>query len=266
MPAIQLFLFKLKYFPTVWAVKIKSASAAYKCLVSPPRESPPSALGPGRRARPPPAPSWNPPAAEGALRGRPGPARPPDRRRGPPWGPERGSLRGAAGGPDPLRLRLPPPLRPRGVAVSLQIGLLEPCPRELCLRWVPSQSGSLHEACRGRWFQFHAEKVSAPPPSGFLFFSFFFSFYSFLPPFLLFPSFLPPASLLSSLSPFSFFACMPGSLKWGDANPGVATHGPLLWRGTEKCSPSLSGCTSLPFLMPGSGNSCCEQNDRLGGV
>lgn len=52
MPAIQLFLFKLKYFPTVWAVKIKSASAAYKCLVSPPRESPPSALGPGRSAHP----------------------------------------------------------------------------------------------------------------------------------------------------------------------------------------------------------------------
>ena len=52
MPAIQLFLFKLKYFPTVWAVKIKSASAACKCLVSPPRESPPSALGPGRSARP----------------------------------------------------------------------------------------------------------------------------------------------------------------------------------------------------------------------
>lgn len=171
MPAIQLFLFKLKYFPTVWAVKIKSVSAAYKCLVSPPRESPPSALGPSRSAHPA-RPLWTPLPAVGdgsrAARhctGRPSYSG---------WlrGPLRGRREGTArAGREPDPLRLPPSpntsqarLRPQRAAVSLQTGFLEPCPWE-CLRWVPLQPPSLHEACRGRWFQFHAEKVSSPPPS-----------------------------------------------------------------------------------------------------
>lgn len=147
------------------------------------------------------------------------------------------------------------------MAVSLQIGFLEPCPRELCLRWVPSQTRSLLQACRGRWFQFHAEKVSVPPPSqgfsSFLLFSFpsfipsFFSILPFLSSFLAFlPSFpLPSLSFHPSL-PFSLsFPSLPtclGSLKWGNANPGVAMHSPLLWGGTEKCSPCF---LAAPFCL-----------------
>ena len=80
-----------------------------------------------------------------------------------------------AGGTEGLRHRPSPPTsfphpsrvgpRPQRVVVSLLIGFLERCSRELCLRWVPLQTRSLHEACRGRRFQFHAEKVSSAPPS-----------------------------------------------------------------------------------------------------
>lgn len=90
--------------------------------------------------------------------------------------------------------------------------------------------------------------------------SFFFLFLpSSLPSFPSFPAFLP--SLLSYL-PFPFllspfippslslsFPSLPtclGSLKWGNANPGVAMHSPLLWGGTEKCSPCF---LAAPFCL-----------------
>ena len=173
-------------------------------------------LCPGRVAlHAPPSPSWNPPLAAG--NGCPVvPAK--------HWPPEfSGQPQGhrGAGGTEPAPRRpeewtsLPTPnrppctpypsqagQRPQRVVVSLQIGFLEPCSRELCLHWVPLQTRSLHEACRGRWFQFHAEKVRSAPPcrcfsSFLLFFLPFFSLSSFLPPSLL-PSF--------TLFLFSFFA------------------------------------------------------------
>ena len=111
--------------------------------------------------------------------------------------PEEGSLsrtswrNGGASPPPPSPPSFPHPSRvgprPQRVVVSLLIGFLERCSRELYLRWVPLQTRSLHEACRGRWFQFHAEKVSSAPPS--------LSFSSFL----LFPS-IPPS--LPSFFPF----------------------------------------------------------------
>lgn len=120
MPAIQLFLFKLKYFPTVWAVKIKSASAAYKCLVSPPRESPPCALGPGRSARP-----ARPLLESAGRRGRrcrtaPAPHQPPEEDRGPPWRPEGGSLRGQP--EDQTRFASRPPPTPRRLSAPAMSG------------------------------------------------------------------------------------------------------------------------------------------------
>lgn len=171
------------------------------------RKSPPSALGPGRSARP-----ARPLLESAARRGRRLPgcpsaalaARAPRRAPGTPWRPEGRGLRGAGQRTRPASPpALPHPsqarLRPQRAAVSLQIGFLKPRPWELCLRWVPSQTRSLQEACRGRWFQFHAEKVSFPPPSpcfsSFLLFS--------LPSFLTssLPSF-PPSFLLPSLPLF----------------------------------------------------------------
>lgn len=206
MPAIQLFLFKLKYFPTVWAVKIKSVSAAYKCLVSPPRESPPSALGPGRSAQP--ARPLLESAARGGrgLSGCPAPQRPSklfgrlqghlgDRREGAcPDRAEDQTRFASSPPPRPSRARLHP--QSAGFPAEGVSGAQAP---GACLRWVPLQPGSVHEACRGRWFQFHAEKLGSPPPSR--------CFSSFLPSFFFssLPSFLP-FSLPPSLSLFSSYA------------------------------------------------------------
>ena len=191
MPAIQLFLFKLKYFPTVWAVKIKSVSAAYKCLVSPPRESPPSALGLGRSTHP------TRPLLESAARGgRQLSGRPSSSRgvQGPLGGRREGA--GPAGrGPDPLRLppspqplpSFPAPAKSGGIPLDRVSGAASPGE---CLRWVPLQPWSLPEACRGRRFSFTLRNFAflLPPGVSLLFFS------PSLPPSL-------PLSPLSSLPP-----------------------------------------------------------------
>lgn len=97
--------------------------------------------------------------------------------------PARSGLRTSPASPAALPHPSQARLRPQSVVVSLQIGFLEPCPREcVCVGCLYSPG-----VCRGRWFQFHAENVSSPPPS-----RCFSSFLPFaLPPFL--PCSLPPA-------------------------------------------------------------------------
>lgn len=233
MPAIQLFLFKLKYFPTVWAVKIKSVSAAYKCLVSPPRESPPSALGPGRSAQP--ARPLLESAARGGrgLSGCPAPQRPSklfgrlqghlgDRREG--ACPDRAE--------DQTRFASSPPPAPRELAgtrrvlVSLRRGCLEPRPRARVCAGCLYSPGVCTRRAEVDGFSFTPRNLALLLPPGVSLLSFLpFFFFS---PFL--PSFLP-----SSLSFSLFLLCLKASAagKWGSGNPGAAAPRPLLWRGVQ---------------------------------
>lgn len=211
MPAIQLFLFKLKYFPTVWAVKIKSVSAAYKCLVSPPRESPPSALGPGRSAQP--ARPLLESAARGGrgLSGCPAPQRPSklfgrlqghlgDRREG--ACPDRAE--------DQTRFASSPPPAPRELActrrvlVSLRRGCLEPRPRARVCAGCLYSPGVCTRRAEVDGFSFTPRNLALLLPPGvsllsFLPFFFLLSLPSFLSPFLpLFLSFPPMPKSFSS--------------------------------------------------------------------
>lgn len=248
MPAIQLFLFKLKYFPTVWAVKIKLASAAYKCLVSPPRESPPYALGLGRSAGPA-CPSWNccPPPATAAhgcprLRATRSPA------------PSTILLRlqghlGARGrepapaAQDQTRLsyHLPPPL---GSSPEPEKSEGSPSDR---VSVVVSQSCASLGACKdpglrraevGEWFQFHAEKKkkSSPPLS--------------------LCAFLPSTTLSCCLiSP-----PLPLKLCCEEETPGAAGQGPLLWGVLVAVSASWPHFSDSLFGGDSSQIACCQQN------
>lgn len=226
MPAIQLFLFKLKYFPTVWAVKIKSVSAAYKCLVSPPRESPPSALGPSRFVHP-----ARPLLESSARRGRRlsalGPPSTAPAARAPRAASRAPSEAGGRAPPqraqDQTRFASRPPPspsqarpRPRRAVVSLQIGFPEPCPWEcVCV-------GCLYNSwvCRRRaevvGFSFTLRKLAPLLPPG----------VSLLP---FFPSLPPSLSLSWSLPLLCLNASEASSGE--KENPGAALLGSLLWTG-----------------------------------